>query len=569
MPISENIYEKCLPAIGTDIDRCGAVSLCSIEQITADGLTAVYGDGEEATPWSINDVMLRVDYEAKACQIKQNSLYDIIHAMTTPMPKRLEVDPLTKETWMVRPFVNVFRNGIINNKFWAATGGQASGETNWQIDVTNFGGNIPNDVRWFPSSTANGAGIVVYIEGSTAAGIKTNTAWEVVTSTIVGSVIRLVLSPINANSFLAAAALTSPVTGTLTRGLPSVNDFESYCLTVPGLNTRQQTQAWIKETRLTLCRSEMYEKYHKLLKENNPRYKQYGDIDTLQRNQQALADYQNSFVEDWFWGKAYAGQNQNDWMTQLEEINIPTNANLVLPFEGTCVGRRAHVRGLYEQLAECDRIFDFGGATLNLWEFFKDILYPIKRYRQSSGGSVKRIEILVSTWMKFQIQLGMTAFYNTISGGAIRYPIEIVTRGANNMGFEFDTYRAAGLLGSTEIVVMSHEYFDDRLTANISTHGDHNEQIWIIDWADIKTWMLNTNRKVNESGTAQEVARVDDGAMCIMERPKRWVEMISQAWTMFVECPQKHAIFTGVAPVSPVFEPTESDGSPYYSTYFA
>ena len=90
MPVSANIYQKCLPAVSNDIDRCGAVSLCSIDQATAADLAAIYGDGDSAA-WTINDVMLRVDYEAKACQIKQNSLYDLIFSMTTPMPKRLEV----------------------------------------------------------------------------------------------------------------------------------------------------------------------------------------------------------------------------------------------------------------------------------------------------------------------------------------------------------------------------------------------------------------------------------------------------------------------------------------------
>lgn len=561
--ISENIFDKCQPAISSDIDRCGSASLCSINQVVADELDAIYGNGDDQA-WSILDTMLRVDYEAKACQIKQNSLYDLIHAMTSPMPKRLEVDPLTRETWMVRPFVNVFRNGIINNKYWAVSGGVASGE-NWRVDVENIGGNIPSDVRWFP------VGLHVYIESKTATGVKTYTAWEVVSATITGDKVRLVLSTLNANSFLDPAELTNPTGGVLTRGLPNVNVYESYCQFIPGLNTRQQTQAWIKSTRLTLCRSEQYEKYHQLLKQNNPRYKEYGNIDTVVKNQQALQDYQNSFVEDWFWAKAYTGQNENDWRDSLEEITIPTNANLVLPFEGDCVGRRANVIGVFEQLAQCDRVFNFGGAPLNLWEFFK-MLYLIKRYRQQSGGTIKRIDVLVSTWMKFKIQNAFVAFYNTISGGAIRYPIEIAVKGANNMGFEFDVYKAAGLLGSTEIAIMSHEYFDDRLDANKNFNGDNSEEIWILDWPDIKTWMLDSESVTNVSGTAQEVARVDNDAMCIMRRPKRWVEMIGQSWTVFVECPGKHAILTGVNPNQVRYEPLDDDAEtsdtfPYYEAY--
>jgi hypothetical protein len=258
MAISENIFERCVPAISTDINRCGSISNCNLGLPESDELTAIFGDGD--TAWTINEVLFTVDYEAKACGVKQNGLYDLIRAMSVPASKRLAVEPLTKETLLVKPFINAFRDSILNLKYWAVTAGTSSGD-NWQVDVENIGGNVPADTRFFP------VGMRVFIEGQNpSTGVFTETAWEVVTVTAVNTnKARLVLESHNANSNLAAANVASPTTGVLTRGTPLVSQYESWCNVDPGLNNRQQTPVWVEENRLTTCENELYEQYHRLL----------------------------------------------------------------------------------------------------------------------------------------------------------------------------------------------------------------------------------------------------------------------------------------------------------------
>jgi hypothetical protein len=544
MAISENIYERCIPAISTDIDRCGSISNCNLGLPESDELTAIFGDGD--TPWTINEVLFSVDYEAKACGVKQNGLYDLIRAQSVPMPKRLAVEELSKETLMVKPFINVFRDSILNLKYWAVTAGQSNGG-NWQVDVENIGGNVPADTRFFP------AGMRVFIEGQSAAGAFIETAYEVVSVAAVNTnKARLVLESHNANSNLAAANVANPVTGVLTRGLPLVSQYESWCNVDPGLNTRQQLPVWIEHNRVTTCENELYETYHRLLKQNNPRYREYGNIDTVKRNKQVLQNYQENKVNQWFFGKPLANQSLTTW-NSLEEIAIPSNGNLVLPFEGQCVGRRAANVGVLEQLAECGRVYDNRLTRLNIAEL-QTMLYHLKRARESSGGNGKRVDSITSSWFKSQIQMAMVNYFNTKSAGLLRFNMNLNQRN-ERLGFTFDVYEFD--YPSVTWVVASHDYFDDKKDARRSAGLTDSEELWFIDFADIKTWTFDAARDTLTSGSAQEVAKVDSGGLCIPKRPKLSYTHISETWACFVECPQRHAIIKGIDPRVPVYQTSD------------
>src|SRR3972149_1232975 len=70
--LSANLFDRCLPVIHTDIDRCGSLTACSIAATTAADLETIYkdADGNFRVMWAL----LEADIMGKSCGIKENPL---------------------------------------------------------------------------------------------------------------------------------------------------------------------------------------------------------------------------------------------------------------------------------------------------------------------------------------------------------------------------------------------------------------------------------------------------------------------------------------------------------------
>src|SRR6185503_839059 len=92
MAIAANIFEKCLPAIGTSINSCGALTECDIVTATPDELAEIFQD--ESGDFRDMSSLLMTQFEIKACGAKQNGLYDFLMANAKPMKQRTIKTPL-------------------------------------------------------------------------------------------------------------------------------------------------------------------------------------------------------------------------------------------------------------------------------------------------------------------------------------------------------------------------------------------------------------------------------------------------------------------------------------------
>lgn len=552
MAIAQTIFEKCTPAIGSDLVRCGSVTMCNLRVPTKAELPTLFAD--EDGNFRLMSALFYQDYEAKACQARQNGMYDLIRANQVNMSRRMPSEYLGKGIYMIRPFLMIGRKNLINNYYWTVSGGVANGD-NWQVDVESQS-NIPVDVRWFMTDQR------VFIEGMTAGGSTTQTAWKVVSATVVASKVRVILASQNANSFLPAARLQFPVIGVLQRGTPNKSNYESWCEQPPGLNTNSLTPSWIETTRHVLCNDDLYEMFHQALRDDNPYWERFGDIESVELNKQLSEDWQSNFVNQWWNGKAEVGQNLDDWQTQLQQITVATSSSLYLPNEGRCVGYRANAIGVYEQMVQCGRVFDQQGRVLNLQEFF-EALYQLMRVRKGQGQTVKRIDIMTDSFYKKQFQQAMVRYFNTTSEGLIRFTKEL--GGSNTLGFDFDVYKLD--YPSVEIALISHEYFDDRVAARRAAGLGNGRFLWVVDFADIITGILASDRVVNTSGTLAEVAKVDATIRCTMAIPKMVTTLTSQTWTTFVQCPGSHLLLDNLSEAIPEHRGKSGNPDNYYGYY--
>ena len=555
--VNENAFARCAPAISTNIKQCGSVTQCDAKAITADELSTVYMRSSE---FRVMEALFHHDMEIKMCESVQNGLYDFFMANKVSMTKGLTTRRQDAGTLEIAPYVMARQYSPINNEYWAVThGATVEGEANqWSVRVASTT-NIPASTQAFP------AGLRVFIQGKSAGGSATRTAWGVVSATLSGGgdYVTLVLQSYNDKSKLMPAhsdKLAAPVTGIMTRGTPNVSDYEKWCNEAPTYLNWKNVPFWVENVRDSFCRSELYAKWRKLVLEDNALYKELFDLPEIERNKQIAADFQKRLVQQMFWGKAGSVYQDLTNYSSLPSITIPTigpvgTDGATLGVEGgRCVSHRADMIGIYEQHAECGRVLDLQGGVLNIPSLAR-ALYNMYRVRKANGTKNPGVfDCFCDSQFAELVSQGMLAYYNAKSQNTMRLNVNgegfAIAKKAN-FGF---SYRSFNLFWPQNVTIniITHEFFDDQLTA-LAASGieDTGRVFWILDLAGIRPGIIASNRKVNKTGNLNTMAAVSSDAACVMETP--WVEWThySMLMTMIVDCTYGNLIIENIANTQP------------------
>jgi hypothetical protein len=559
MAIASTIFEKCLPAIGSSINSCGALTECDIVTATPDELEEIFQSNGDFRDMSS---LLVTQFEIKACGAKQNGLYDFLMANAKPMKNRTIKTPLGFGNSEIAPFIMAETMSVINDKYWSIKDSSTSeGTITFNLQSP---GNVDLDLSWFPDD------IRVFAFGTSAAGSAIRASYKVTgasLSTYNGSPsIAVDVVSQNAGSFLPAAKTETPTTGFLVLGTPNVADVERWCENRPALNGRKHVPFWFETTRWTMCVDELYERAFARLRQNNDYFRLFGDIEVAQRNKQYAERFQRDWVNQVFWGKASNANQTLANYRSLPTISSATSNVFDLNTEGKCVGRKADVIGIYEQLAQCNRVADLQGQTLNLEEFFNNVIYPIVRSRGDQGKPNQIIEVITDSFYASLFQRGMIRYFNEQSEGLARFMIDtkkIMTGQKGELGFSFDTYHLIYPQG-VELRVLTHPFFDDFVTQakdnGVETSG---RMLWILDWSGIYPGIIGYNRVVHRTGAIEDLAKIDASYACVMANPTAELSLNSITYTVIVECPSDSIVIEGVAANIPVATGATSDPSAY------
>lgn len=547
-----NEFIKCGPNISNDIARCGTVTACTPKSITEDELTDVYMKSDE---YRIMESLLHFDFEGRMCGTVQNGLWDFFMSQSVNLSAKQNTRKLNSGLLEVEPFILMKQMDPINDNFWEVANGQDAGGGNWSFTVTSAEG-VPLSTNLFH------VGERIYVDGLTEGGTSTKTAWSVVSRTLLAGVLTIVVSPQNSASNLAAARLTSPVTGLLFRGTANVNDYEQWCNEPPNYLQWRRVPFWVETTRTSYCRSELYEKYRKLLADNNPLFKNWADLDDIELNRQFAQDFQKRMVNNIFWSKPLPNQT----MTTFDELEtITTYDGGDLGVDGAkCIGRRANVVGIYEQLAECGRVIDLQGDALNLPALFK-ALYVLMRLRKSNGHPKPMIfDIFTDSVTANRFNRSMIDYYDAESGGRLRLnkSVDREVKEAE-FGFNYESYRLHWPQGVV-INIVTHDYFDDYQAASEAAgQGNVGRVLWILDFTSIRPGIIASNRVVNKTGDLKTLAAVDSSFACVMKVPSQEQTLTSVTYTVIVECPAGNLILENFSSADPA---TTDDGTEYITT---
>lgn len=541
MALTANSFSKCSPNIGTNIRSCGTVTLCNLQPLTTDDLTDVYMKSDE---FRVLDHLLQADIEIAQCGQTQMGLFDFMMANKAAITGE-KIVPASgrRESGLLRiaPFILADQTSVINNEFWTFSGGNADGD-NWEITVTSAA-DIPFDVRSFPT-TGN---YIVYLKGQSEGGSAIRTAYRVVTAVNNNdNTGTLVLSSLNENSALDPDKLENPVTGYLTRGGNNVDDFEKECNEMPAYLSPKEVPFWVKTARYSFCDSERYREYRGLALEN-PLFKKFYDLPETKRNTQLAMDFKKRMVQDIFWGKKLPGQNLGSYTTELQDIASADISEELGVDGGVCVGKRAEPEGIYEQLAECDRVVDLMGETLNLPALF-EAFYNIIRVRATNNNMNKNIDVFTDTRTAEIINRAMWMYYSSKitdhNGDAIlraTKSIDTVAKKAE-FGFSFFSYLLDWPVGVT-MNVITHWSFDDELAvAEASGVENTGRVLWVLDFSGIYPGVIASNRKQFTTGELETLAKINQDFACVMRTYTKRQTLNSLTYTVIVECPYANII---------------------------
>lgn len=547
MAVSSNIFSKCSPAIGNNVNECGAVTLCDVVTAESDELESIFTDG--SGNYRDLTALLATQFEMKACGARQNGLYDFLMSNKRMLGNRKIVKPLGPGNSEIAPFVMGEQHTVINAEYWSLVNLYVTGST-YTIHVRSRS-SIPLDSRWFVP------GMNIYVNARSSAGTALRGSFLVTgsqASTFGGNNTILITATAQNDTlgWVAKAAFSgftggSPLSaGVVIRGSANVQDVERWCYNRPALNDRKHVPFWFETDRHTMCTDQYYEAWFKRLQEGNEYFRLFGDIDTAKRNKQLADIHQREWLNKFFWNKRISTNQTLGSYRSLAQVTSISNATqgLYVPGEGRCVGRKANAIGVYEQLAECGQVFDLQNQQLNLVELFEQLIYPIWRARGDQGIPNQTIEIFTDSYTASQIQRGMISYYNTIASGLASFQIDtnkVMMGQVGRMGFTYDTYKL--IYPIVDLRIVTHPYFDDFASAhaleNINSAGRF---LWILDFTSIYPGIIASNRKVHTVGDIEALAKVDQDYACVMENPTQEVSLNSLTWTAVVECTATSAI---------------------------
>lgn len=576
-----DLFAKCTPAYGLGNLKCGSITEMDLSATNASELDAIYADANGKL--RIMGALIEADFMGKACQIRQNSLYDFMMATSRSWgTQRVGMQPLSRDLVEVNPFVRMHRRGFIQDNFWTVSSGSGSGGTSPnQASGSNVGGvaytyscqvtsqtGIPADFRWFPVRQ------VIFINSMTGGGSVTRTSYKVVDANISGGVFTLYCTSLNAGSNLSSAKLTTPVSGFLTRGVMNVNPYESFGAQIPGVNPNQLALFWIQDTRYTICLDEQTERYLQLLRENNPLFREFGDVEEVELNRQIIEDFQRREIESFFWNKPLPNQDPVNYGS-LETIQALDGTNVSAYFylpnlAGRNIARRANAVGMYEQLAECGRVFDGQNSVFNLTGFLNE-LYRIHRARHDNGIPDKLIEVWTDMAFAQQLRRAFWLYLNNETGGNMRVtlPLEQVIKGGKTTtGFSYHDIELVYPAGVT-LRICTHLAFDDLFAAqkaadvtNSTSYANASRYLLVLDMGRTMYKAVIESQAVNlQSGDLKTLAAVSEDVLNRMAVLRKKVRHIGQKYTYVLECPLASMWVEGIAPTVPEWRGLANSGN--------
>lgn len=601
MPIalSDRFVSQCSPVIGTSYDTCGTITKASIAHLKPSQLDSLFKSGGL---FADLDSWFKHSIEMRACGTKTFGWYDWIMAnadmsLYTGAYRNdvMKGSTVVKGPNLLRPLVLGRQMTVINREYWKVedgidAAGYAAGETAAQaigdlsdgplaakpagttaiLRVTNRYG-MPMDPGWFRVKE------VIHVFNRVGGTAKQGN-WRVTGTPAVNSTSTYMDVPVASEN----AASTEPfhdytanttnaagddVVGLMVPGINNVIDYESWCTNLPNIEGKKLVPFWYQTYRNARCVDAEYESVFTRLSESNEAWRQFGDIDLTERNKQDEEEAQRRFVTAFFFQKKISTNQTLELWESLEAINTVTESGLTPGLGGKIQGRRANWVGVKEQLRECDRIRDLGGAALNLEEFFL-MNYQIYRTRKTNmlGAPERGKQRMVIDWFtnspfRSNFFRAMVDYYKNLYGNALQFNVDIGDQGQETaLGMVYDTYKVSHP-AAVDIRIISSDFFDDWYDEHVELGmGAAGNLLLALEIGkpsagSIYYGMLASNRKTYSTAEIEKLAALDSTFRCVMATTSVRQTLTSNTGLVVVECPLRNLWVQNIKQAKPTITP--------------
>ena len=330
-----------------------------------------------------------------------------------------------------------------------------------------------------------------------------------------------------------------PVFGMAQTGSNNVDDREADCNQERADLNKKVVLNWLQTSRNTICSQQSYEEVLDAILSGkvNKYLEGFKYIDLANQEKQKLARSERNWMNTVMYGQIING-NQT-------EANWRSLPGVFDPLDAACQhGVHANALGFFTLLNNCNRVIDLGGGKLSLDYIINEVLYPLRRHRESEGDSIQVIDSMTNRYMSSIIFQAMSKYYTA------KYGVE-VTRYAkigekiSHEGFLFFNYNVYDIPDAgVQWAVYVDDYFNDFVDAfNQKVVGwdfkTRANSIWFIDWSDVAIGVMKTNQVTRKY---PDMGGIPEAYKCVMQPNVSTYRMSSKTFTPLLDRPRRHLI---------------------------
>lgn len=307
----------------------------------------------------------------------------------------------------------------------------------------------------------------------------------------------------------------------------SVSDYESHAFNDAHDNPNDLLTFWLQTSRET---HEYNDEYLEALDAGlmSGFWKNFTQLPLAEQKRQQHARYLKSWQHSLFYGQRINEFQADETYRSLPTVVDPVNPSCTFEF-------KANAKGIKTQMQDCGRWLDHQGNPLSV-ETLIATLQNVKRARQADGGNVDRIDVMTDRETAGKILQMFSGFYaakygtqdvrNYSETGKLQHESQII--------FNYNVYQLPPDLGTYELCVFHHEYFDDRLLAFAAADRNRGRTLWAIDWTDVQVGIAATSSATRQTNIADDIYNT------IIKANVHHYQLNSTKWSVCMEDMNRH-----------------------------